>query len=340
MSNIIRGGWLTLNRNCDMRCKHCYQSDTNFDPKRQLSSDISYRLIDILVKSGAKNVVLIGGEPTLYHDLCDVIKRFVDNGVRPILITNGRSLSDMEKLKKIVSFGLRDISISIKAADDIGYVNVTGTKNSFSLVKQAIQNCLSLDISLGISVTMENYFIKYVDRYIDLLLSLNVPHINFDMGSPVLSTTGVDVSDIPNPSVLAEATEYVHGRLKDSGQSYSFYVTVPLCLFSESTKKELIESSKISTSCHVSRGTSVVFSDDGAILPCNHFSSFSFGKLDSDFSDEEEFARFWQKDEMVEFRSNFNSYPVKKCSYCKDWNICGGGCKIKWMYYNPKDFIK
>lgn len=338
--NTLQGGWLTVNRGCNMRCSHCYQQDTEFDPKRNMSRETLERLIDIFVQSRAKNVVLIGGEPTIYANLEFAITRLVEGGVRPILITNGRALAKTDYLEKLYRSGLRNLTISIKAPDEDGYRKVTGTKRSFELVRKAITNCLAFpSLSTGISITMENYFVANMEKYVEFLLSLNIPHLNFDMGSPVLMADRIDVSQIPNPFVLARATEYVHEKLKETSQSYSFYITIPLCILKSHVKEELVRNKRISTSCHVSKGTAAVFKEDGSVAPCNHFTGVSFGKLDEDFSDSAEFVNFWSKKDLVNFREDFNSYPHENCFICPDWNICGGGCKIKWMYYDPSKFI-
>jgi radical SAM protein with 4Fe4S-binding SPASM domain len=127
--------------------------------------------------------------------------------------------------------------------------------------------------------------------------------------------------------------------LKESGQSYSFYMTIPLCILDPDVKNELVNSKKITTSCHVPKGSGVIFSEDDEVLPCNHFTDVSYGKLGKDFRTAEEFKVFWNSEESLQFRKEFNSFPHANCSTCADWAVCGGGCKIKWMYYDPKDYI-
>lgn len=65
----------------------------------------------------------------------------------------------------------------------------------------------------------------------------------------------------------------------------------------------------------------------------------SYGKLGVDFNDAEGFKKFWEGSELREFRDEFNSYPHTNCITCPDWTNCGGGCKIKWLHYDPKDYI-
>jgi radical SAM protein with 4Fe4S-binding SPASM domain len=127
--------------------------------------------------------------------------------------------------------------------------------------------------------------------------------------------------------------------LKDTDQSYSFYITIPLCILDPVVKNELINNKRITTSCHVARGTATIFTEDGTVIPCNHFTKKGMGKYGEDFSGVESFRSFWRSEALELFRKRFNSYPHENCINCSDWNICGGGCKIKWMHYNPKDYI-
>lgn len=338
--SIITGGWITLNRGCNMRCGHCYQQDTEFDPKRNTSLDLIQKEIKFFRDSGARSVVLIGGEPTVYPHLVSVVKDLVSVNIVPILVTNARELSKKVKIAELVEAGLRNITVSIKAESEMGYQEVTGTKNSLEKVVLAIKNIQEYDqIAMGISVTIEEYFVAHLDDYVTFLLNLGVPHINFDLGSPILKATGVDVSKIPDPFILAYSVEKVHGLMKDSGQSYSFYMTIPLCILDKDVKTELVRSKRITTSCHVPKGSGVIFSEDGDVLPCNHFTDMSYGKIGKDFSTTEEFSVFWNSEDTQQFRKEFNSFPHVNCSTCADWAVCGGGCKIKWMHYNPKDYI-
>lgn len=116
-------------------------------------------------------------------------------------------------------------------------------------------------------------------------------------------------------------------------------MTIPLCILDPDVKNELVNSKKITTSCHVPKGSGVIFSEDDEVLPCNHFTDVSYGKLGKDFRTAEEFKVFWNSEESLQFRKEFNSFPHANCSTCADWAVCGGGCKIKWMYYDPKDYI-
>ena len=338
--SFLRGGWITVNRGCNMRCSHCYQQDTEFDPAKNASLEMITTEVELLSVSGAKSVVVIGGEPTVYPHLVEVIKMLVAKNITPILVTNGRELSKESKIDRLLDAGLRHITVSIKADSESGYQEVTGTKGSLEKVIQAISYLKARNsVLLGISVTIEDYFVLHLENYLTFLLNLGVPHVNFDLGSPILKAAGVDITKIPNPFVLADAVERVHRTLKGTKLSYSFYMTIPLCILDKGIKNELVEDRRISTSCHVSKGNTAIFSEDGSVLPCNHFTDMIYGKLGEDFSTVEEFKALLNNEGVKQFRKEFNSFPHSNCSTCSDWGICGGGCKIKWMHYDPKDYI-
>ena len=87
-------------------------------------------------------------------------------------------------------------------------------------------------------------------------------------------------------------------------------------------------------------GSGLIFDETGAVMPCNLFTSHPVGKFGVDFSNPSGFEKFWARRELSTFRKKVGSYPDQKCVGCGEWDMCGGGCKIKWMYWDPQQYIK
>jgi MoaA/NifB/PqqE/SkfB family radical SAM enzyme len=64
-----------------------------------------------LAQIGTSIVLLTGGEPFARSDLPEIAKAFKDQGVHPRIQTNG--FASPEALQKMVSYGIKDISISL-----------------------------------------------------------------------------------------------------------------------------------------------------------------------------------------------------------------------------------
>ena len=48
----IYGGWLTVNRFCNMRCAWCYAAGAAFKPEDSMPLDMSKRLVDLMHEVG------------------------------------------------------------------------------------------------------------------------------------------------------------------------------------------------------------------------------------------------------------------------------------------------
>lgn len=93
---------------CNMRCANCYVS-TNGD-REEPDAD---RLLNIIGRLPHRtNIRLLGGEPTLRHDLPDIIRRIRSLKHTPVLLTNGLKLVDISLVRNLKEAGLRTVHLS------------------------------------------------------------------------------------------------------------------------------------------------------------------------------------------------------------------------------------
>ncbi|MBL8916394.1 MAG: radical SAM protein [Archangium sp.] len=78
---------IRLNETCNLRCAYCNERRDAETPSFVAAGAVKAR-IDEALKSGAKELVLTGGEPTLRKDLQQIINYVADAGVRVVLETN------------------------------------------------------------------------------------------------------------------------------------------------------------------------------------------------------------------------------------------------------------
>lgn len=334
----IGAAWLTTNRSCNNRCRWCYAQETNFMGK-PMKFKLATKLVELLQKLEVKKIVLIGGEPTLYPRLLDLVGLIKESGIRPVLITNGRMFANNEFAEMIVNAGLENIIFSVKGADKQQYLQLT-RRDGYEEMIEGFRNLTQLGLQIPFSVTISLPLIKKMPLLIKNLLAIGARSFSFDLASPVIVNETVSTLDIPDPLQLAESCLQIDSLLKgNSAVDYYFYLTIPLCLLPKQARQEWLQREIITTSCQLQQGNGLVLDTEGEILPCNHFSSCSLGKYGIDFIDEKTFSKFWNSHSMNTLRSSFLTYPSKKCEGCKDWAICGGGCMVKWMHWNPSRFI-
>lgn len=331
-------GWLTVNRTCNNRCRWCYAKGTEFK-NDDMDFGLARKLVDLLSEMKAENCIILGGEPTLYKKLPELIKYTIDQKIKPILITNGRRFADMRYAKMMASTGLKIVDISNKAPNAIRYKELTGADGFHEMI-QGNRNLVALGLRPNCAITLVNEILPDLEEMIDGLLEGGARRIYFTMGSPVINNGDISYEGIPTPKELAQAIEAAHRLLKDKAVSYGFNVLTPLCQFDKEILRELIEAKLMVTCCHVQGGRGVVFGTTGQVLPCNHMHDIPLGSYGTDFVTFAEFKDFWEGSKAQEFRQLTRRYPSHRCVGCELWGICGGGCVLRWLSIDPEEHTR
>ena len=338
MSHSHMGAWLTVNRRCNLRCGWCYARDTGFNSE-DMSLGLANRLISFLKELGVQQTILIGGEPTIYPHLFPVIEKLIGCGITPYLVTNGKRFADKQFSSELMATGLKNVSISIKGADAEQYRTLTGI-DCYDDVFEGYRVLRELGIEPTMSITIVSELIPQMERLLDTLVKKDITAISFDMGSPVIVRDAVSRDGIPNPRQLAQSCVEIYRFLKSRNSRFNIRVSIPLCLFPDDIRQEMIASQTIMTCCHIQAGQGLIFDQEGRVLPCNHFPSHPLGQFGVDFIDAETFKQFWGGDGVQEFRNLVRRYPSTICERCSEWDRCGGGCFLEWLQFDPATFIR
>lgn len=115
--------WLEVNllEKCNGKCSWCVEKH-GFHPKEHVDW---IEIVEGILKAKKKNVILLGGEPTLHKKLYRIVGYLASEGINVYLTTNGSHLSD----KFIFNFiGMKGINISIHDYDLDKNEHITGIK--------------------------------------------------------------------------------------------------------------------------------------------------------------------------------------------------------------------
>lgn len=102
--------WETTLR-CDHACAHCGSRAGDARPD-ELSTEELLVVADSLIRLGAREVTLIGGEAYLRGDCYRLISHLRDGGIRVTMQTGGRGLT-AERCKRLREAGLAAIGVSV-----------------------------------------------------------------------------------------------------------------------------------------------------------------------------------------------------------------------------------
>jgi len=341
----IKTFWLVLNYQCNNRCNGCYAHDTEFQGK-PMDFNLAVKISEMLKLLGAKDCLLIGGEPTLYRELDSLIKVGSATGIAYKLVTNGRKLKDKDYFQRLVEAGLAHVSISIEGSTSEIHNQITGV-NSFRDTMSAISNAVKINISFNTLLTISSQNFFEIVPLTKMLSEMGVKNILFNIGlpSPGLGCQTVEHNDfVVPPQKVADIISDSYRELKTLGIKVKFFATIPLCLFSEELLNKMIEDDFITDGihCHIYYGTGVVFEPNGNVLPCTHFVKRPlFNIFKEKIETVDDFCRVWYSERGMHgsFQKAIWKYPCQNCKTCKYWGKCIGGCPFLWAMYNPQTVL-
>ena len=152
-----------LTYKCNFRCVHCYVVTDK--RKKELSAEGVKVILDQLKKAGCFHVGFTGGELFLRKDIFEILNYAKRSGFRISILTNG-FLIDKERAKKIASLGtsLNRVDISVLGATKNTFEKITGKKNSFKKVMNAIRLLKKEGVDVQVKTTLlepnKNEFLK------------------------------------------------------------------------------------------------------------------------------------------------------------------------------------
>lgn len=328
--------WLTTNRTCNNNCSWCYAKNT-LQSKCIMSIENAKLAVDELARRNVKNIVLIGGEPTIYPHFFDLAKYIKSKGIKVRVPSNGRKFKNLEFAEMAKNAGIDSVDISIKAITEEEYYKNT---NSYGLneMLQGYHNLKKVGIHVTASYVIVNDNKKDFDKLVTFLLHNNITTIGLQFVKPTLSLDSEE--EIMTMDKMGSFVEYMYESIKNTGIQYSFEISFPICLIKRSVFEALAKENKIVNCCHVPRGTGINFDENFKVIPCNHFAEFPFSEKPVDLSNKNAIDELMESEVVKEFRAKARCYPTVKCQTCEDWNICGGGCFTRWLSVDPNDFIK
>jgi len=151
--NVVQ---LTLTNRCQCHCEHCGVSKL----RDEIEGELTVEQIDSLFRdfklAGCLVVDLFGGEPTLRHDLFDIIKRGKSYGFIMSLETNGYVI-DRAYMEQLSATGLDQIYLSLDDYRAEYHDRRRGKKGSFERAVRALELGAKTGIIMHVSIVPQTY---------------------------------------------------------------------------------------------------------------------------------------------------------------------------------------
>ena len=168
---MIFSSVLTANRVCNFRCPWCYAEGTKY-----LKSDdmeLAKNLVDFSRELGVRSIALIGGEPTYYPQIFELIEYIDSMSIQTMLVSNGFRFKDSCFVKEMDKFQNLMLTFSLKGATKDQYIQLTKV-DAFSDTVQAIKNLKDAkNIKTGYSTVVSKNTVYDMVDYARLISELD-----------------------------------------------------------------------------------------------------------------------------------------------------------------------
>jgi len=338
--------WLALTEACNNKCTWCYESENSYlEDGRAASVAKHLSLADLhvalptLQECGLTRTILIGGEPTLNPNICEIISYVRSLGLEATLVTNGRSSSKIEIARTYANAGLQEATVSLHGWSPESYEG-HGSAASFTQALSGFRNLKEVGIRTGATMVLGSHTLGHEEEIADFLSINRISQVQFNTAAPAVSPRGVNASFTASPQQMAVHALFMHRLCTSLGIFSSFQLNLPFCLFDADDLDVMLEVGAIKQSCHVIYGGGIVVRPELKTAVCTHLMEFSINSTSGAtvYKDSATFLAFWRSRELEDERRQANAYRRPDCDTCPRWDQCGGGCMVHWSFYDPITF--
>ncbi len=273
---------LNITLRCPLRCIYCYSDSGKLN---DLDYELALRFLEEFSRLGGRTVILSGGEPTLYPRITDIIHECTRLRLNSALSTCG--IIGHDKVRQLISFGLRYIGISIDTGVPSLEVKLRPGIDLEKVVETA-RFARKHGIHVGIRATLTFSNIVMLENLFKLCTRLGISRLCLYFLVP--SGRALKLGSLFLDSVTAlKAVLHLVKLVKRYSKIDTLLVTNPsayltICLYAASTKEEFFHLAHLySSRCKCNAALSLIsLNVQGEILPCQ-FSppSSSCGNINS-----------------------------------------------------------
>lgn len=126
---------IEFSRDCNFRCAYCYVENRTASPEEMSREEIK----DVLVQAaalGARKIILLGGEPSIYPHLVEMLDFLADQCLAVEMFTNGSGVTP-ELAEILAGHGVR-VVVKLNSREEAVQDRLAGRKGAFRLIGQAL----------------------------------------------------------------------------------------------------------------------------------------------------------------------------------------------------------
>jgi radical SAM protein with 4Fe4S-binding SPASM domain len=336
--------WIAPIYDCNNHCSWCYAaSNTNKYLGHKLDVDLHQPISNLLDSLNVKKVTIVGGEPTIYDGLYNLLEKLFEKYIKVGIVSNGRKLRDKNFTQGLKCRGVESIAVSLEGPDAEIHDSITCAQGSFYETLGGILTAKDLEINVNTNTVISSHNINSLEKLLELLKNIGVNSASFNICGPCLSvdSNSLNMIDIRE---AANAFERAYSYSKLLGIKTRLITPIPSCFFKPESLTEFKKTkAAYGGPCQLVHGRNFVIDYNGDVLPCTHFTGFPLFNVfeGGKFISKEEFINKYNDEDGLAFllRAKMSKYPSEKCTRSDCGELCTGGCPLFWIRYDPDELI-
>lgn len=247
--------WYEVTQSCNMKCLHCYEGGEHKPGKDLLTLHDWKNITHQLKEIGIGRVIVIGGEPTLYKHIEELLVFLHREEIKTTLFTNTYPINN--ELMNTILKTRPEIKVSLYGINANVHDAITGIQGSFDKLINTITFLGKNGIEVNIAITVMRENEHQIDSFPEFVAQLPIQRYKIDVIRKVFD--GKQNLHFPD-SESVKRKSYRH--------SPNFYAT-----------KEIFDRNISFNSCWFGK---LVITENGKVLPCVFARNHEIGNIRTD----------------------------------------------------------
>lgn len=321
---------LELTGSCNLRCRHCRASAAKERDPEELTTEEVKKVIADIASFSKPIMILTGGEPLLREDIYELARFTAEQGLRPVLGTNG-TLIDDRVAKKLKRAGIKRVSVSIDCAYAGEHDAFRGVEGAYEKALKGIEACKKAGLEFQVNTTVTRRNLPEIKEIHFLTKELGAVAHHLFLLVPTGRGKALEAEEIPPEDYEKVLNWMYEAKDKDiymRATCAPHYVRVAYQRGDRPERRHGMDATM--GGCMAGR-TFAFISRKGEVNPCGYL------PLKAGNVREQSFREIWKNSEL--FNNLRSREDLKgKCGECEYRSACGG-CRAR-AYARYGDYME
>ena len=147
--------YFNITNACNSACTFCAERSPEITARRDIPISMAIEALERFQLGPCDDIVINGGEPTLYRDLPELVQRASDRRAKVVLFTNGRKLEEHQYAHTLLKAGVFRLSVPLHGRFPRTHDSLTLRPGSFLQTLRGLRNVYSIRTAIGYPYEIE-----------------------------------------------------------------------------------------------------------------------------------------------------------------------------------------